>query len=58
MKGAATGGAAGGGEDAGLRHASGPGRDAGRGVTQRGAARLEEEEAVGSLTKHSAQHPA
>ena len=29
MKGAATGGAAGGGEDAGLRQASGPGQDAG-----------------------------
>ncbi|CAI9158121.1 unnamed protein product [Rangifer tarandus platyrhynchus] len=59
MKRAAPGGAAGGGEDAGLQHASGAGRDAaGPGVTQRGAARLEEEEAVGSLTKHSAQHPA
>ena len=41
-------------------------RPAGRGgmrawpeaVTQRGAARLEEQQAVGSLTKHSAQHPA
>lgn len=58
MKGAATGGAAGGDEDAGLQHATGAGRDAGpTGVTQRRAAGLEEE-AVGSLTKHSTQHPA